>query len=45
VHHPEYGVGTVIGIVGSGEKQKVTVSFTVYGSKKFLPHHAPLEKI
>jgi DNA helicase-2/ATP-dependent DNA helicase PcrA len=45
VHHSEYGVGTVIGIEGQGEGQKVTVSFSIYGSKKFLPRYARLERI
>ncbi len=45
VHHPEYGVGTVIDIEGSGDRQKLTVSFSIYGSKKFLPRYARLERI
>jgi DNA helicase-2/ATP-dependent DNA helicase PcrA len=45
VHHADYGVGTVIGIEGSGESQKVTVSFSIHGSKKFLPRYAHLERI
>ena len=45
VHHADYGVGTVIGIEGSGEAQKLTVSFSIYGSKKFLPRYARLERI
>ena len=45
VHHSEYGVGTVIGIEGQGDSQKVTVSFSIYGSKKFLPRYARLERI
>jgi len=45
VHHPEYGVGTVIRVEGSGDKLKLTVSFSIYGSKKFLPRFAPLERI
>jgi ATP-dependent DNA helicase UvrD/PcrA len=45
VHHPEYGVGTVIGVEGKGDTLKLTISFSVYGSKKFLPRYAPLEKI
>ncbi|HUD72467.1 MAG TPA: 3'-5' exonuclease, partial [Dongiaceae bacterium] len=45
VHHSEYGVGTVIGIEGIGEGQKVTVSFSIYGAKKFLPRYARLERI
>jgi DNA helicase-2/ATP-dependent DNA helicase PcrA len=45
VHHPEYGVGTVIGVEGRGDGQKLTVSFSIHGSKKFLPRYAHLEKI
>ncbi len=45
VHHPEYGIGTIIGIEGSGESLKLTVSFSIYGSRKFLPKYAPLEPI
>jgi len=45
VHHPEYGVGTVIGVEGRGDAQKLTVSFSIYGSKKFLPRYARLERI
>ncbi len=45
VHHPEYGVGTVIGVEGNGEKQKLTISFSIHGSKKFFPRLAPLERI
>ena len=45
VHHAEYGVGTVIGIEGTGDQQKVTVSFSIVGSKKFLPRFARLERL
>ncbi len=45
VHHPEYGIGTIIGVEGAGDALKLTVSFSVYGSKKFLPKYAPLEPI
>ena len=45
VHHPRYGVGTVIGVEGRGDGLKLTVSFSIYGSKKFLPRYAPLERI
>jgi ATP-dependent DNA helicase UvrD/PcrA len=45
VHHPEYGVGTVIEVEGRGDVQKLTVSFSIYGSKKFLPRYARLERI
>jgi DNA helicase-2/ATP-dependent DNA helicase PcrA len=45
VHHPEYGIGTIIHVEGSGDALKLTVSFSVYGSKKFLPKYAPLEPI
>jgi len=45
VLHPDYGVGTVIGVEGSGDRLKLTVSFSIHGAKKFLPRYAPLEKI
>jgi DNA helicase-2/ATP-dependent DNA helicase PcrA len=45
LHHPEYGAGTVIGVEGTGDGQKITVSFSIYGSKKFMTRHAPLERI
>jgi ATP-dependent DNA helicase UvrD/PcrA len=45
VHHPDYGVGTVIGVEGTGDSTKLTISFSIHGSKKFLPRFAPLEKI
>jgi ATP-dependent DNA helicase UvrD/PcrA len=45
VHHPQYGVGTVIGVEGKGDALKLTISFSIHGSKKFLPRYAPLEKI
>jgi DNA helicase-2/ATP-dependent DNA helicase PcrA len=45
VHHPEYGVGTVIGVEGDGDRLKLTVSFSIHGSKKFLPRFARLERI
>jgi hypothetical protein len=32
-------------VEGSGDALKVTISFSVYGSKKFLPKYAPLEPI
>jgi hypothetical protein len=45
VHHPDYGIGTIIGMEGTGETLKLTVSFSVYGSKKFLPRYSQLEPI
>jgi ATP-dependent DNA helicase UvrD/PcrA len=45
VHHPEYGIGTIIAVEGAGESLKLTVSFSVYGSKKFLPKYSQLEPI
>jgi DNA helicase-2/ATP-dependent DNA helicase PcrA len=45
VHHPEYGIGTIIGVEGDGDSLKLTVSFSVYGSKKFLPRYSQLEPI
>jgi hypothetical protein len=32
-------------VEGNGDALKLTVSFSVFGSKKFLPKYAPLEPI
>jgi hypothetical protein len=37
VRHGTFGVGTVKGLEGAGEQQKVTVVFTSVGAKKLPP--------
>jgi ATP-dependent DNA helicase UvrD/PcrA len=43
VHHGTFGVGTVTGLEGAGEQQKVTVVFRSVGAKKLLLKCAGLE--
>jgi len=43
VRHGTFGVGTVKGLEGAGEQQKVTVVFTSVGAKKLLLKFAGLE--
>jgi DNA helicase-2/ATP-dependent DNA helicase PcrA len=42
VRHPEYGLGVVLGIEGSGESEKLTVYFDRAGRKKFVARFANL---
>ena len=43
VRHGTFGVGTVKGLEGAGEQQKVTVVFASVGAKKLLLKFAGLE--
>ncbi len=43
VRHGTFGVGTVKGLEGAGEQQKVTVVFQSVGAKKLLLKFAGLE--
>lgn len=45
VKHPKFGRGMVLGLMGSGEDLKVTVSFPNHGKKQLLAKLANLEKI
>ncbi|OGL43730.1 MAG: hypothetical protein A2W05_04895 [Candidatus Schekmanbacteria bacterium RBG_16_38_10] len=45
VLHPFFGKGTVLETKGTGENQKITVSFINVGVKKLSLKHANLEKI
>jgi DNA helicase-2/ATP-dependent DNA helicase PcrA len=42
VRHPEYGVGTVVGVEGDEDDRKVSVSFPGRGTKKFVERYAQL---
>ena len=42
VHHPKYGVGTVIRLTGSGQKLKVEIQFSGGLTKLFYAEKAPL---
>jgi DNA helicase II / ATP-dependent DNA helicase PcrA len=43
VRHPEYGVGTVVGVEGDEDDRRVSVSFPGRGTKKFIERYAQLQ--
>jgi len=45
VRHPEYGVGTVVGVEGDDEDRRVSVSFPGRGTKKFIERYANLQQL
>jgi DNA helicase-2/ATP-dependent DNA helicase PcrA len=42
VSHPEYGLGKIVALSGSGVKRKASVMFVRGGEKKFVLTHCPL---
>jgi len=45
VRHPEYGVGTVVGVEGEDDDRRLSVSFPGRGTKKFIERYAQLQQI
>ena len=45
VRHPEYGVGTVVGVEGDDEDRRLSVSFPGRGTKKFIERYAQLQQL
>src|SRR5882724_252527 len=45
VRHPEYGVGTVVGVEGEDDDRRVSVSFPGRGTKKFVERYAQLQQV
>ena len=45
VRHPEYGVGTVVGVEGEDEDRRISVSFPGRGTKKFIERFAHLQPV
>ncbi|MGB7283410.1 MAG: UvrD-helicase domain-containing protein [Candidatus Acidiferrum sp.] len=43
VRHPNFGVGTIVGVEGDEEDRRVSVSFPGRGTKKFIERYAQLE--
>jgi DNA helicase II / ATP-dependent DNA helicase PcrA len=43
VRHPEYGVGTIVGVEGDDDDRRLSVSFPGRGTKKFIERYAQLE--
>ena len=45
VRHPNYGVGTIVGVEGDDEDRRLSVSFPGRGTKKFVERYAQLEQM
>jgi DNA helicase-2/ATP-dependent DNA helicase PcrA len=45
VRHPEYGVGTVVGVEGEDDDRKLAVTFPGRGTKKFMERYAQLTQM
>jgi len=45
VRHPNFGVGTIVGVEGDDEDRRLAVSFPGRGTKKFVERYAQLEQM
>jgi DNA helicase-2/ATP-dependent DNA helicase PcrA len=45
VRHPNFGVGTIVGVEGDEEDRRLSVSFPGRGTKKFVERYAQLEQV
>ncbi|HSC46115.1 MAG TPA: UvrD-helicase domain-containing protein [Candidatus Acidoferrum sp.] len=45
VRHPEYGIGTIIGVEGDEEDRRLSVTFPGRGTKKFIERYAHLQQV
>ena len=45
VLHPKYGMGTVVGVEGAGERAQATIDFGSEGTKRLLLRYAPVERL
>jgi hypothetical protein len=45
VRHPDYGVGTIVGVEGDDDDRRLSVSFPGRGTKKFIERYAQLEHV
>jgi DNA helicase-2/ATP-dependent DNA helicase PcrA len=45
VSHDTFGLGTVVGVSGEGERAEATIDFGTYGEKRLLLRYAPVEKL
>ena len=44
VRHPNFGVGTIVGVEGEDDDRRLSVSFPGRGTKKFIERYAQLEQ-
>jgi DNA helicase II / ATP-dependent DNA helicase PcrA len=45
VRHPQYGVGTIIGVEGEDDDRRLSVTFPGRGTKKFVERYAQLQQL
>jgi hypothetical protein len=45
VRHPNFGVGTIVGVEGDDEDRRLSVSFPGRGTKKFVERYAQLQHV
>ena len=45
VRHPEYGVGTIVGVEGDDDDRRLSVSFPGRGTRKFVERYAQLQQV
>jgi len=45
VRHPEYGVGTIVGVEGDEDDRRLSVTFPGRGTKKFIERYAQLQPV
>ena len=45
VSHDTFGVGSVVAVVGSGDRAEATINFGSLGEKRLLLRYAPVEKL
>jgi len=45
VRHPNFGVGTIVGVEGDDDDRRLSVSFPGRGTKKFIERYAQLEQM
>jgi DNA helicase II / ATP-dependent DNA helicase PcrA len=45
VRHPDYGIGTIVGVEGEDEDRRLSVSFPGRGTKKFVERYAQLTQM
>jgi DNA helicase-2/ATP-dependent DNA helicase PcrA len=45
VRHPDFGIGTIVGVEGDEDDRKLAVSFPGRGTRKFIERYAQLEQV
>ena len=45
VRHPEYGIGTIVGVEGDDDDRRLSVSFPGRGTRKFVERYAQLQQV